>query len=178
MYPSNNPRIIVYVSIQQPTWGGANAVIGATKEMITNITKYLNLFDDGTMKSKVQTYTLDSYKSKQTSKIVSELTEKNIAVTQIGNGDKIIGQYPASGSKLLSYDKVILITNDQVKTIPNLTGWSKKDAINILKLLSVNYEVEGSGYVIEQSIPVGTQITDNMSVKITLKDKYNVEEIG
>ncbi len=178
MYPANDPEIIIYVAIQQPTWSGSSAVITATKEMVVNITKYLNLFDDGTITSNVESYTLESYKSKVTSKVVSALQSKNIDVVQIGNGDKIISQYPASGTTVLSYDKVILVTNDTNKTIPNLVGWSKKDAINILKLINVDYETEGSGYVTAQDIPEGTIISDNMKVKLSLADKYNVDEIG
>ena len=178
MYPADDPEIIIYVAIQQPTWSGSSAVIKATKEMIVNITKYLNLFDDGTITSDVESYTLESYKSKTTSKVVSALQAKNIEVVQIGTGDKIISQYPASGTTVLSYDKVILVTNDTNKTLPNLVGWSKKDAINILKLVDVDYETEGSGYVTAQDIPEGTVITDDMVVKITLDDKYNVDEIG
>lgn len=178
MYPADDPEIIIYVAVQQPTWSGSSAVITASKEMITNITKYLNLFDDGTTNSSIESYKLESYKNKATSKVVSNLQSKNIEVVQIGNGDKIINQYPASGTKVLSYDKVILITNDINRTIPNLVGWSKKDAINILKLLNVNYETEGSGYVTTQSIPVGTTIASGMNIKLTLVDKYNVDEIG
>lgn len=178
MYPADDPEIIVYVAIQQPTWSGASAIIKASKEMIVNITKYLNLFDDGTINSSIESYTLESYKSKATSKVVSTLQSKNIEVVQIGTGDKIISQYPASGTKVLSYDKVILVTNDVNKTLPNLVGWSKKDAINILKLVNVNYETNGSGYVTSQDIPAGTIITDDMVVKLTLEDKYNVDEIG
>lgn len=178
MYPADNPEIIIYVAIQQPTWSGSSAIITATKEMIVNITKYLNLFDDGTINSSIESYTLESYRSKATSKVVSALQAKNIEVVQIGAGDKIISQYPASGTKILSYDKVVLVTNDVNKTIPNLVGWSKKDAINILKLVDVNYETDGSGYVTNQDIPAGTVITDNMVVKLTLADKYNVDEIG
>lgn len=178
MYPADNPQIIIYVAIQQPTWSGSSAVIKATKEMIINITKYLNLFDDGTNSSSIESYTLDSYKSKTTSSVVSLLQSKNIEVVKIGNGDKIIKQYPASGTKVLSYDKVILITNDSNKLLPSLVGWSKKDAVSILKLLGVSYETEGSGYVTSQDIPEGTTVTENMKVKLVLTDKYNADEIG
>lgn len=178
MYPADNPQIIIYVAIQQPTWSGSSAIIKASKEMITNITKYLNLFDDGTINSSTVSYKLDSYISKDTAKAVSALTAKNISVVKIGNGDKIISQYPASGTSVLSYDKVMLITNDTNKNMPSLVGWSKKDATNILKLLGVKYEMSGTGYVTSQDISEGTTITSNMTIKLTLADKYNVDEIG
>ena len=52
--------------------------------------------------------------------------------------------------------------------MPNLIGLSYKDAINILKLMKVEYMIEGTGYVTTQSISEGTKVTEGNSVKITL----------
>ena len=177
MYPANNPQIIIYVAIQQPTWGGSSGVIAASKEMIINITKYLNLFDDGTISSNVDTYQLGTYKSKDTETVVNELKSHKINVIKIGNGNKVINQYPASGSTVLSYDKVILVTNDDKKVVPNLVSWSKKDAINIMKMLNIEYQLDGSGYVVAQDIKEGTSITEGLKIKLTLADKYNTDGI-
>ena len=52
----------------------------------------------------------------------------------------------------------------------NLTGYSKKEVINILELLNIDYELEGNGYVYEQSISDGEDINGKVIVK--LKNKY------
>ena len=52
----------------------------------------------------------------------------------------------------------------------NLIGYSYKEVINILKMLDINYTIEGNGYVYEQSILEGEDISDTITIK--LKDKY------
>lgn len=52
----------------------------------------------------------------------------------------------------------------------DLTGYSYKEANNILKMMDVSFILEGNGYVYEQSVPVGEDITDTVTIK--LKDKY------
>ena len=67
-------------------------------------------------------------------------------------------------------DLVILKTNSNTKKMIDLTGYSYKEANNILKMMDVSFILEGNGYVYEQSVPVGEDITDTVTIK--LKDKY------
>ena len=53
----------------------------------------------------------------------------------------------------------------------DLTNYSYKEVINILKLINVNYTIEGKGYVYEQSISPG-QLINNQVINIKLKEKY------
>jgi penicillin-binding protein 2B len=175
MYPKNNPEIIIYVAVQQPTWGANQPVVNATKEMIVNITKYLNLFDDGTNKSEVETHKLESYISKNTNVIKEKLESKKIEVITIGNGEKIINQYPKKGTNVLSYDKVFLITNDSEIKLPNFVGYSKKEAENLLNLLNIRYNINGNGYVVSQDIEAGILVTNDLTIKLELQDKYNLD---
>ena len=52
----------------------------------------------------------------------------------------------------------------------DLTGYSYKEVNAILKLFGINYVLEGTGYVYEQSILPGEEVTDTVTIK--LKDKY------
>ena len=56
--------------------------------------------------------------------------------------------------------------------MPDLTGYTRIEAISLLNLLNVEYEIEGFGYVTEQSINVGDIISTN--IKITLKQKHEL----
>jgi penicillin-binding protein 2B len=175
MYPKDDPEIIIYASIQKPAYGGNQGITKAVKEIITNTTKYLNLFDISKNKSSVEKVKLESYKNKNTAKIVTNLESNGINVITLGEGNKIINQYPKSGVSVLSNDKVILITNDKNIMLPSLKNWSKKDCINLFNLLNIKYNIEGNGYVIDQSIEAGTLVQEGMEIKITLQDKYKEE---
>ena len=178
MYPANNPEIIIYVAIQQPTHSGSSAIMKASKEMIANITKYLGLFDDGTNTSTVETYKLPSYKSKEVAKVVADLQSKNLQIVQIGNGTKVINQYPSSGSTVLSNNKIMIVTSDKQLTMPNLIGYSSKDLINISKILNIKVQTTGNGYVISQDIKEGTLIDENSNINIVLAEKFNKDEVN
>ena len=177
MFPNDNPEIIVYAAIQQPLYGGYGAVSRMVKEVVTNIAKYLNLSGNINVNSTIKEITLDSYISKDVNTVIETLNQSNINVVKLGNGNKIINQYPKAGTNVISYDKVILITNGQDIALPNFKNWSKKDAKNLLDILKINYKLEGTGYVFSQSIESGTLITPEINLVLELKDKYNLEEV-
>ena len=56
--------------------------------------------------------------------------------------------------------------------MPSLIGYSRLEAISLLNLINVDYEIEGYGFVTEQSIKVGETISD----KIKLKLEQNIKE--
>ena len=135
-----------------------------------NIAKYKNMFTDVTQNnSSVTALTLDTYTNKYTSDVTTELASNNIQTVVIGNGDKIISQYPNAGEEVLSYDKVFLITNGSEGIMPDLTGYSRSEAIYLLKALNINYELTGYGHVTAQSIKAGDMVNGN-TVQITLSE--------
>ena len=101
--------------------------------------------------------------------------ENEIIYNGLGNGNKIIDQYPKKGVSVLSNDKVILTTNDKNITLPSLENWSKKDCINLFNLLKIKYSITGDGFVTSQSVEPGEVVTEGMEIEIELKNKY-IEE--
>ena len=166
MFPGENPEIIVYAALKSPK-DATNYIAPMIKDVEINITKYLNIVDKVRDKEKV---TVESYYNKNVSSIRQELEGKNIKVLVLGDGDRIIDQYPSTNSIIYEDDLVILKTNHLNNIMPNLINYSYKEAVNILKLMNVNYNIEGSGYVYEQSIPEGVLIED--TVYLRLKEKY------
>lgn len=166
MFPEKDPEIIIYAAIKRPK-NTTNYVAPMIKEVEKNITKYLNI--DSGVKEKEE-YKLESFYNKNVINIKNELEDKNIKVLVIGSGDKVIEQYPSINSVIYEDDLVVLKTNEYDNKMINLVGYSKKEVINILKLLDISYEIEGNGYVYKQNIKVGEDITDKVILK--LKDKY------
>lgn len=175
MYPKDDPQIIIYGAMRKPSYGENSGLAKVTKDVIKNIAKYKNIYGEKFADNSIITYQLPSYISKKKDDVIKQLNNQKINPVIIGNGDKIISQYPASGNKVIAGDKVILITNDDARTIPDLTGWASGDAIELFNLLKIDYETEGHGYVISQSIEAGTQITGKEKIKIVLKDRYDLD---
>lgn len=163
IYPSDNPEIIIYTGLKRPK-DTVNYVAPAVKDVVVNTSKYLNIVTDT---NKTTTYTLKNYINKVTSTIKNELETKT-KLYVLGTGEKIISQYPSEKSKLYQGSVVALLTDTYDKAMPNLIGLSYKDAMNILKLMGVKYNLEGKGYVVSQSIPEGIIVGDDVTVTLTL----------
>lgn len=165
LYPADAPKMIIYTVLKKPK-DTTNYVAEAVKNVVINTSKYLNIVVDN---NKATTYKTKSYISKTTNDIKIELEDNKMKVFILGTGEKIINQYPEKGNTLYPGSVVALLTDNYDKKIPNLTGLSYKDAINILKLMGVRYTTEGKGYVKSQSIAEGSIVTEEMTVTLKLE---------
>ncbi|MDD3186894.1 MAG: penicillin-binding protein [Bacilli bacterium] len=170
MFPGDNPDIIIYAAMKKPTHSTAIGIIKATKSVMENVGKYLQLTDDS--ENDLEEITLTSYINKDIS-ILDDLKD-TLNVVVIGDGQRIINQYPSSGKVLLEGEKLFIITNASTTIMPNLKGYSESDAKVLLGLLDIDYTIEGYGYVTSQSISSG-QIVDGV-VNLVLENKSYIEE--
>ena len=171
MYPKDDPEIIIYAAIKKPNIGSSSTLSNSINNLMKNIAKYKNMFEEETKnQSSVTSLKLDSYINQKVTDVKKIMDENHITTTIIGNGDKVINQYPNKGETVLSYDRVFLITNGDQGKMPDLLGYSRSDAIYLMKTLGYKYELEGYGYVTAQSIKAGELVGDN-TVKITLSEK-------
>ena len=175
MYPRENPEIIIYAAMKKPTWGEAKGLKDAIAEVVKNVSKYKGMFSEIKTQNESSVYTMKSFTNKNVDEVVNELSSYGIDVKKIGTGSKIINQYPQKGSNIVSGDKVILITNDKNYILPNLRGLSRHEAKYILNYFNIDYEMEGYGYVTEQSInDAALPLSDKL--KIILSDKFSIGE--
>jgi len=166
LYPGENPELIVYMAVKKPK-NSVNYIAPAVKDIIVNLTKYYNIKEEVKEDSG---YQISNYVNKITTDIKRQLEDNNIDVIVLGNGNKIIGQYPSGNVKLYSDDKIVLLTNNYDNVMIDFTGMSYKDVNSILNLMNVEYKLEGYGYVYEQNISVGSKIDKEVILK--LKGKY------
>lgn len=170
MYPKENPEYIIYAMIKKPNVNSSQTLSDAIKDIIISISKYKSV---KTIKiERKEEFTVESYINKDTSKIEKIFEENGIPVLKLGNGNKIIKQYPQSGTKITSQDRVILLTNDSKIAVPDFNGYSKNEIKTVLDLLNIRYNFEGYGYSYEQSISSGTEISNDMEINFKLKSRY------
>ncbi len=172
VYPKSDPQIIIYASVKRPSNGSQKPISNAVKEIVANISKYYGNNDSATETSvKVSKYKVSSYINKKVDSVKQSLDTAGVSYNIIGNGDKVIKQYPDAGSKMSNVDKVYLITNDTM-IVPDLNGLSSKVAIDLLKKLGVSVKTDGTGYVVAQSVSPGTVIAEGMEVTLSLSPKF------
>ena len=171
MFPYQDPEIIIYAAMKKPSWGKSAGLYTAVKEIMKSIAKYKKM-DNTTNENKLSTYKVSSYVNKKTEAVVAELQNNGIDVVVLGSGDKIIKQSIDSGTNIVMGDKIILMTNDNQIGMPNITGWSRKNAISLFNMIRMNYVVNGYGYITSQSIIPGTVVGKDSQIEVVLTDKY------
>lgn len=176
MYPKENPEYIIYGMIKKPTNNTAKGLSNAIKDIIISISKYKTV--DIEKKEEKKEFNITSYINKNVEEITKLLEENSISFLKIGNGNRIIKQYPSENTKITSKDRVILVTNDNDLKVPNLIGYSRSEAKIILDLLNIKYNFEGYGYVYEQSIESGSKVNKDDKIVLKLKSKYIETEEG
>ena len=173
IYPKDNPKLIIYASVKRPSGGSQKPLSNAIKEIVNNASKYYGNTDTKEQKIEITEYKLPSFLNKKVESAKTTLTSEKITYQILGNGDKIIKQYPEKNDIITNKDTVYLITNDSALTIPNVVGLSSKVASNLLNELGIKVKLEGVGYVTAQSIPEQTPITDGLEITLTLNPKFS-----
>ncbi|MBQ8472756.1 MAG: hypothetical protein IJ501_04570 [Bacilli bacterium] len=167
MFPKDEPEIIIYGAVKRST--SVNPLSEAVKEIIKNVSKYYNIYFEQ-QETQEDTIEIKSYLNTNLEETKTELNNKNITPVILGDGDTIINQYPIN-TTITKETKLFLVTNSSNLTLPDLTGYSRSDLEVLFKYLNISYLIKGNGYVISQSIPKGTPITDNLNLEIILDSK-------
>lgn len=173
IYPKSNPELIIYASVKRPSGGSQRPLSNAIKEIVNNTSKYYGNDDTAAPVVPVIEYKVPSFINKKLESVKTTLTSKQVPYIVLGNGSKIVKQYPERSDKITNKDTVYLITDDQNITVPNVVGLSSKVASNLLNLLGVKVKLDGVGYVTGQSVAPGTTITDGMEISLTLSPKFS-----
>lgn len=167
VFPYDNPQYIVYVSIKKYTGSYRNFAKMVTK-VVEEIAKYKNITDLIEVVDTSKIITLDNFLSTEITYAEEYLKLKNINIIRLGNGKYVVNQYPEKGQKILSGNKVFLVTNDSEYIMPNIIGWNSSEVVTLCKLLNIRYNITGYGVVTTQSIAEGTLLTEDLKLEVTL----------
>lgn len=98
-----------------------------------------------------------------------KLANSKANINIIGDGNNIINQYPNAGDKIISNQKIILYTGKGKITMPDMTGWSRKEVVAFWEASGSIFIIEGNGAVYNQSVPKGTIIDETIEVRVKLR---------
>ena len=173
LYPGEEPSVIIYYAAKDKGSYGVTAMKKVINSLIADITTYLGLDQkEETGKEDLHKFTLGSYINKSVTNITNKLDNEKLDYVVIGNGNKIIKQYPNSGEVVTKLDKIYLVTNDSDLKMPSVIGYSNSEVKVLLDLLDINYEIQGTGYVVSQSINKGAIVKKEDVVSLVLKPKF------
>ena len=100
IYPKDNPKLIIYASVKRPSGGSQKPLSNAIKEIVNNASKYYGNTDTEEQKIEITEYKLPSFLNKKVESAKTTLTSEKITYQILGNGDKIIKQYPEKNDSI------------------------------------------------------------------------------
>ena len=174
MFPGEDPEIIVYVAASK--LASAKTLQTAIKSLVKDVGTYLNIYGD-VKETDEESYVISSYINKDVESVSAKLNESGLSSVIVGDGAKIIKQYPSNGSVLNLGNKVFLFTNSKEYKMLDIKGWSRSDVIKLCDFFNIDVVFDGYGYVKEYSIKKDTVLKDDMILNVTLEPKFvEVEE--
>lgn len=175
-FPADKPKYMIYYAYIYPYDYGNVDNTGAIKNLIKKVALLTNVNYDSSslISTEIKKEEMPSVLNMDYSEAYNILKEKNLNIYKIGNGTKVINQYPSKGDTVYTNDKVFILTDGGQTGCPDFTGWTRKEIISYWNLSGIGFEIEGSGVVYSQSITPGTNINANDTVSVSLKqiDSY------
>lgn len=191
--PKDNPRLLVYVVVDDPQKNvdyfsySSKMLAPIFKSVMERSLQYLQQQpelksvkggDDKKAAAKqaalppVKELTLPKFIDMATTTAQLRAKQDELEVTVVGTGTKIVEQYPAPYTKVVSGQKITLITDRVEGTqMPDLTGKSLRDVMEFASILHMNVSATGVGFVDSQSIKAGTSLKGGETLIVTLKSE-------
>lgn len=167
IFPKDDPKYIIYLSVKRLT-GVSNKMGSIVKEVVESISKYKNLntreSDADTQKIKV----LNNYINNKVKEAKDSLIGVDLNPIIIGDGNKIIKQYPSKGISVLKGSKVFLLTNGNNYLMPDVINYTDNEIVSLMKLIGATYNIEGYGNVKEISVNKDELIDVSLPINIVL----------
>lgn len=183
MAPKDDPRLIVYVAVQQPNLekepDGSVPVANIFKSVMKNSLQYLQI--EPSDQKPIEAVTLPNTINLAVNEAEEKLAQLGLKPIILGNGSKITKQIPAANEPLLAGERVILKTDGKLLA-PDMIGWSFRDVMKVAELAEMKLSSTGSGFVIKQNVASGSALKEGEHLIVELQKasestvKSNVEE--
>lgn len=124
--------------------------------------------DDGTGQT-WSTYTMPNLTNHSRSFADGQLAGKNVSVIYLGDGSTVTDQYPPADVTINSNSRVLLKTDGANITMPDMTGWTRKDVTAFWSLTGIGVQTSGYGKVTAQNVEPGTPIDGSSDIQVTME---------
>ena len=179
MTPVDDPQLTVYISVDEPSTGvyyGGQVASPLMKKLFSHIFAYIESPTGKASYSISKDVVIPEVRGKSIEEAKSILEENGLGCEINGDGNTIVSINPYPGTTVKAGSKITLTASskssiDNKIIMPDLAGTTVEFAINLLDNLGLQYEYEGSGKVVEQSISSGELISSGTKVKLLFKEE-------
>jgi penicillin-binding protein 2B len=166
VFPKENPEYIIYLAVKD--FQGSTQDMGhAVKQAVESISKYKNIDNRTSDADETKIVNINNFTNKDINVTIEALKTVKLNPIVIGNGTKVVSQYPKKGTTVSAGTKVFIITNDLTYTMPDMTGWSSTEFVDFCNLIGVEYKLNGYGYVTSTNVAPGSVIDITLPIEAT-----------
>lgn len=170
MAPKDDPKLIVYVAVQQPEidhyFKGSIPTSMIFKSVMQSSLQYLNI--KPASMEKADSSSVPDVTGMETGEAKKLLESKGFETVVIGDGNQVEEQLPKADIVSLEGEKIIIKASGTM-TYPDLTDWSLRDVMKLTQLTGVKLNKAGSGYVTKQSLKPGLPINEGENLIVQLE---------
>lgn len=186
--PLDDPQITVLVIVQKPKgdFFASTVAVPAAREVMEKSLEYLKIPKtesvDEKNENKISVPNVRNLLLSDAGKAIIDLGLKfNTNSDDITDISTVIRQNPSPGMTVAEGSIIDLFVdnnNSKAKTMPSLIGKKDDELEKILKLLKIDYNINGRGEVVSQSISPGSKLKEESFLELTMsiKDRENLEE--
>lgn len=186
--PIEKPEIAVFVMLDEPKgekyYGGAISA-PVNSKIMADILPYLG-FEPSYTEEQLQklAITVPDTVGNAIADAKGKITTQKLEYKVVGNGEKVVRQLPAAGSKVISGGVVILYTEDGAEvtkaTVPNFKGLSATDVNAAAARAGVNVEFSGNTSTgglkaYKQSVEAGKEVDAGTVITVYFSDDNVVD---
>lgn len=166
VFPKDKPEYILYVAVKD--FQGSSTAFGkVVSSTVESISKYKNIDERESDADTSKIVTISNYANKDINVYADSIRSVGLNPIIIGDGNRVIAQYPKRNTTISAGSKVFLITNSLNYIMPDMTGWSSTEFVDFCNLIGVKYDIDGYGYVTSTSIAPGIQINLDETITAT-----------
>lgn len=174
LFPHEDPEYIIYFSVKK-LQANSSAIAKPVKSIVESIAKYKNLDQLVVEQDTSKIINVKNYISGHVEDAKNELESLGLNVIVIGDGNRIIDQYPYKKSNVTKASKVFLLTNSTNILMPSMQDWTSNEVGSYCNLVGISYSISGYGRVLKQSIDPGVSIGSGTVVDFTLNRSDKTE---
>jgi penicillin-binding protein 2B len=159
--PLEDPRILVTIIADDPELGGdyhlgGDVVAPAFKEIVSQSLHYLGVPSSAQQlkaTDKDVKMTVPDMNGLTLEQARNAVSKYGITIETIGKGANVVDQFPDTGTEIGVSQRIYLVMQEEgTVAIPNMTGKSMRDAMEVCSFLKVQCQTAGEGYVASQSM--------------------------
>ncbi|MCQ6557128.1 penicillin-binding transpeptidase domain-containing protein [Paenibacillus mendelii] len=155
--PVENPKVVVLVIVDEPKdeLGGGTVAAPVFKEIVSQTLTYMGVHPTSqpttspSMKGTIKVSELQGKRIEEAKKRIGQ----DSTITVLGKGSTVLDVFPSTDFKPSEGNGIYLIT-EKIENIPlpDMTGLSLVDAINLSSLYKCKVITTGEGYVVSQKV--------------------------